>query len=379
MKKNKLLILILAMLIILPGCSLTKDSMEDITIYSTIYPVKYLIENLYGEYSTIHSIYPSGIDPSEYELSEKKMKEYANTDLFVFNSLDKDRDFAVDMINENKDLKIIDVSLGMTYENDIAELWLNPYNYLMMAQNTKNGLLEYIDNPYLISNKNKTGIEDKYEELQYNLSRLDADMKENISLATYKTIVVDNDMFKFLEKYNLKVISLEENDNLNENIIAGYYNSNASFKDTNVNATKISAKDAYLVNTASGSLQVQSYYINGGNNLTIGATIVYQSAASKEKYETAVTELIGSISYSDDSLKAISTIEMYSEVFGAYKGVFNYNVPTEAPSVEDPSLPNVEQNNENVENEEKIVNDFAEKIRTSENRLDISTEYDIMQ
>ena len=219
MKKNKLLILILAMLTILPGCSLTKDSMEDITIYSTIYPVKYLIENLYGEYSTIHSIYPSGIDPSEYELSEKKMKEYANTDLFVFNSLDRDRDFAVDMINENKNLKIIDVSLGMTYENNIAELWLNPYNYLMMAQNTKNGLLEYIDNPYLISNKNKTGIEDKYEELQYNLSRLDADMKENISLATYKTIVVDNDMFKFLEKYNLKVISLEENDNLNENII----------------------------------------------------------------------------------------------------------------------------------------------------------------
>ena len=107
----------------------------------------------------------------------------------------------------------------MSYENDIAELWLNPYNYLMMAQNTKNGLLEYVDNPYLISNNDKTGIEDKYEELKYNLSRLDADMKEDISLAKYKTIVVDNDVFKFLEKYGLKVISLEENDNLNENTI----------------------------------------------------------------------------------------------------------------------------------------------------------------
>lgn len=219
MKKAKILILLLTLIVLLPGCSLTKDSMEDIAIYTTIYPVKYLIDNLYGEYSTIYSIYPSGIDPSEYELSEKKIKEYANTDLFVFNSLDRDRNFAVDMININKDLKIIDISLGMTYENDIAELWLNPYNYLMMAQNTKNGLLEYIDNPYLISNNNKTGIEDKYEELKYNLSRLDADMKENISLATYKTIVVDNDVYKFLEKYSLKVISLEENENLNENTI----------------------------------------------------------------------------------------------------------------------------------------------------------------
>lgn len=219
MKKNKLLILLLSILILLPGCSFTKDNMEDITIYTSIYPVKYLIDSLYGEYSTIYSIYPSGINPKEYELSEKKLQEYANTDLFVFNSLDKDRDFAVNMININKDLKVIDVSLGMTYDNYIAELWLNPYNYLMMAQNTKNGLLEYIDNPYLISNKEKTGIEDKYDELQYDLSRLDANMKQDISLANYKTIVVDNDLFKFLEKYNLKVISLEENDNLNDNTL----------------------------------------------------------------------------------------------------------------------------------------------------------------
>lgn len=219
MKKKKILILLIAIIILLPGCSFTKDDMEDITIYTTIYPVKYLIDTLYGEYSTINSIYPSGIDPNEYEISDKKLKEYANSDLFVFNSLDQDRNFAVDMININKNLKIIDVSLGMTYDNDIAELWLNPYNYLMMAENTKNGLLEYIDNPYLISNSDKTGIEDKYEELKYDLSRLDADMKEDISLAEYKTIVVDNDLFKFLEKYGLKVISLEENDNLNENTI----------------------------------------------------------------------------------------------------------------------------------------------------------------
>lgn len=217
--KKKLLLILLTSILMLSGCSFTKDSMEGINVYTTIYPVKYLIDSLYGEYSTIYSIYPSGIDPSDFELSEKKMKEYANTDLFVFNSLDIDRDFAVDMININKDLKIIDISLGMTYDNDIAELWLNPYNYLMMAQNTKSGLLEYVDNPYLISNNDKNGIEDKYDELKYDLSRLDADMKEDISLATCKTVVVDNDVFKFLEKYDLKVISLEENDNLNENTI----------------------------------------------------------------------------------------------------------------------------------------------------------------
>ena len=106
--------------------------------------------------------------------------------------------------------------MGMTYDTDVAELWLNPYNYLMMAQNTKNGLLEYISNPYLISNDDGTGIEDRYEALKYDLSRLDADIKETISLSSYDTIVVDDNVFNFLSKYNLNVISLEEDDELTD-------------------------------------------------------------------------------------------------------------------------------------------------------------------
>ena len=49
MKTNKILILLLTMITLLSGCSFTKDSMEDISIYTTIYPVKYLIDSLYGD------------------------------------------------------------------------------------------------------------------------------------------------------------------------------------------------------------------------------------------------------------------------------------------------------------------------------------------
>lgn len=217
MKKRIILILIMT-LTLLSGCKLNidTDSMKDIKVYTTIYPIRYLIDSLYGTNSTIYSIYPSGVEPKDFQISDKKLEEYSQADLFVFNSLDKERDYAVKMINKNKNLKIIDVSMGMTYDNDVAELWLNPYNYLMMAQNTKNGLLEYISNPYLISNDEGTGVEDKYEALKYDLSRLDADIKETISLSSYDTIVVDNDVFNFLSKYNLNVISLEEDDKLTD-------------------------------------------------------------------------------------------------------------------------------------------------------------------
>ena len=185
--------------------------MEDITIYTTIYPLNYITDYLYGDNAKIYSVYPSGVDVTTYELTNKQIEDYSNNDLFVFNSLDRDRDYAVKMINKNKNLKIIDVALGMETINSIEELWLNPYNYLMMAQNLKNGLNEYIENPYLIKE-----IDNNYEDLKLKLSKLDATIKTTVNSSNYNTIVVDNHLFKFLEKYDLKVISLEEDDSLTQ-------------------------------------------------------------------------------------------------------------------------------------------------------------------
>ena len=214
MKLFKKGLLLGSILFLLSGCFFKRDSMEDITIYTTSYPINYLVDYLYGNNAKIYSIFPNGVNIDEFEISDKKVKEYANSDLFVFNSLDIDRDYAVKLINKNEKLKIIDVSMGMNFEYDVHELWLNPYNYLMMAQNLKNSLNGYISNPYLSEE-----VENNYETLKFELSKLDATLKELAVEASYKTIVVDNDLFKFLEKYDIKVISLEENENLTDPII----------------------------------------------------------------------------------------------------------------------------------------------------------------
>lgn len=214
MKNIKKLILLFCLALFITGCEINKNNMEDITIYTTTYPINYLINTLYEDHAKIYSIYPTGVNLEEYKLSDRKLEEYSKSDLFIFNSLDKDRDYAVKMINLNSNLKVIDVATGMKYDNSIEELWLNPNNYLMMAENLKEGLTEYINNPYLVEE-----IEEKYQTLEYNISKLDADLTESIMNANYDTIVVDNDMFKFLEKHGLKVISLEETDNLSTNTI----------------------------------------------------------------------------------------------------------------------------------------------------------------
>ena len=216
MKKLKKITILLLIIFILSACTKTKSNMEDISIYTTTYPINFLINKLYEDHCKIYSIYPTGVSIDEYELSERKLEEYSKSDLFIFNSLDKDRDYAVKMINQNSNLKVIEVTGNgkISYKYAIEELWLNPNNYLMMAENIKNGLAEYIDNPYLVEEINQ-----KYEELEYEISKLDATLTETIRDSKYKTIVTDNDLFKFLEIHGLNVISLEENNDLSNNKI----------------------------------------------------------------------------------------------------------------------------------------------------------------
>ena len=38
---------------------------------------------------------------------DKLLKDYSDSDLFIFNSLDRDRDYAVKMINLNSKLKVL--------------------------------------------------------------------------------------------------------------------------------------------------------------------------------------------------------------------------------------------------------------------------------
>ncbi len=213
MKKIKF-ILIAITLISMTGC-FKKDNFEDIEIYTTTYPIEYIVNYLYGEHSTINSIYPNGVDTKKYELNNKQIKDYSKTDLYIFNGLNtKENGYVTSMFQNNKNLKIIDAAQTMEYNYEEEELWIDPSNFLMMALNIKNGLLEYTTNHYL-----KNEIEEKYNNLKIAISNFDAKLKLLNENATNKTIIVDNSSWKFLEKYDFTVISLEENSELTDRMI----------------------------------------------------------------------------------------------------------------------------------------------------------------
>ena len=218
--KIKKISLFLLILFTLSGCSLFKrDTMENINIATTNYAIEYITNALYGDNSLVVSIYPDGVDIDNYNLTDKQIKDYSKKDLFIYMGSTNDSDIAVTLLNQNKKIKIIDATFGMEYKNTKDELWLNPSNLLRQAQNIKNGLSEYITSTYLLKK-----IDDNYLELKVNLSSLDAEYKNSIENANYKTIVVNSDNLLFLEKYNLKVISIDSNNENYEKNLALFKN-----------------------------------------------------------------------------------------------------------------------------------------------------------
>lgn len=204
---KKLFIVMLAVFM-LTGC--IKDESLDKMTYTTYYPLEYATSYIYGEFSEVKSIYPSGVDISKYELTDKQKNIYAKADTFVYSGVTNEIKLAADFLNTNENLNIIDGTKGLSYSNELAELWLDPSNYLMVARNIKSTLIDYTDSVY-----DEEKIEKYYDELKIKISELDVELTMMGKNASRKNIFVTDNAFNFLNKYNINVISIDEHNESN--------------------------------------------------------------------------------------------------------------------------------------------------------------------
>ena len=102
-------------------------------------------------------------------------------------------------------MKIIDSTAKIEYTNSMDELWINPSTMLTIANNTRNGLKEYINSTII-----EDEIDDNYEKLKLSLSTIDAELKSMVENAKDKNIIVASNDLKILSKYGLEITSIDE-------------------------------------------------------------------------------------------------------------------------------------------------------------------------
>ena len=161
-------------------------------------------------------------------------------------------------MNDNKDILLIDVSYGLNFEDSIEELWLSPNNYLMLAKNIKNNLIDYTTSKTVIE-----GIEKKYKELEEKLSYMDADLRNIANMAKDEgmaVLLVSSKKLKFLENYGFDVVVLDS-ETLNE------ANLKSNFKNEKY-------KDIYLCGTDEKSELIKNLESNFKANI-INVNMLY--------------------------------------------------------------------------------------------------------
>lgn len=214
-------------LLILTGCSDESDKKatksDQLTVYTTVYPLQYLTEQIGGEYVDVHSIYPPGSDAHSFEPTQKDMMKIADSDLFFYIGLGMEG--FVDkaektLANEHVSFVPTAEKLDLPKDSDAAEehdheseeehehgdinphVWLNPVYMEQMATVVKDKLIKEMPDQ-------KETFEKNYQAVEKKLKKLDQDFRTVTKEAKQKDFVTAHAAYSYWEtEYGLHQIPI---------------------------------------------------------------------------------------------------------------------------------------------------------------------------
>ncbi|CDQ39144.1 metal ABC transporter solute-binding protein, Zn/Mn family [Virgibacillus salexigens] len=229
MKKFAIIIVIVGF--ILAGCSSNEASTKkksDLTIYTSIYPIQYLIEQIGGDTVNVKSVYPAGVDAHTYEPTSKDITAMAKSDAFIYMGAGMEG-FAESAADALSSEDITQVELGkqdsLFHSNDEEHnhadesshdhshdghnhgdhdphVWLDPLRMVELAEMLKEELIQL--NP-----DQQQAYTENFNQLEERLINLDNDFKETLNKKENKHILVSHAAYGYWEeRYGLEQISI---------------------------------------------------------------------------------------------------------------------------------------------------------------------------
>ena len=219
MKKIIVILMIMLMATILPGCNTPE---ENVDIYASIYPVYYITEYIVKDKMVVKQVYPTGADVHEYDpgngkeivkMSKAKIMFYIGAGLEGFINKSKP-------IFDKHPIKLIELSNylelckqtsdGFAYldEEDnhtigLADthVWLDPLRMLKMSEIVLQNIIE-------IDPENEEFYMQNFESLKDRLIKLDNEFSTKLNDKNFeKIIMVDHDSYLYWEeRYGIRRI-----------------------------------------------------------------------------------------------------------------------------------------------------------------------------
>ncbi|HLS60701.1 MAG TPA: zinc ABC transporter substrate-binding protein [Virgibacillus sp.] len=192
--------------LILVGCSSTGSNNQadtELLIYTSIYPIQYVTEEIAGEIATVESVYPPGVDAHTYEPATKEVTAIAGSDAFIYLGAGMEgfaettaealhsKDVSLIELGENKELFQTDTPTEDHHDHD-PHIWLDPLKMIEMAALITDELIQITPDHEDEYNKN-------FKELETNLLALHEEFSEGLERKENKKIIVSHAAYGYWE------------------------------------------------------------------------------------------------------------------------------------------------------------------------------------
>lgn len=220
MKKKWLAVVLFATMLTLVGCNKQETTKQKtgLTIYTTVYPLADFAKKIGGEYVTVKSIYPPGVEAHTFEPTTQTMKELANADAFIYvgagmegfvdQTIEALKNERVTFIESTKGISLLEATEEHEEEEHHGHgdkdphVWLDPIFSIQMAENIKNALIE-------LKPEAKDSFEKNFASLKQQLQQLDEKFRTVVNSATKKELLVSHAAYGYWEKrYGIEQISI---------------------------------------------------------------------------------------------------------------------------------------------------------------------------
>jgi zinc transport system substrate-binding protein len=220
----------LPLALILSACSdntqPSKQNKDQLTVYTTVYPLQYFTERIGGKTVDVKTIYPPGSDEHTFEPSQKDMMNLADSDLFFYIGLGLEgfvEKAKGTLKNENVELVSTANKLQLPKEEGNHEadehedhhgvnphVWLDPIYSKEMAAVIRDHLIKKMP-------QNKELYITNYQKLADELDALNEQFEQTIAAGKHKKIIVTHAAFGYWEtRYGIKQISISGLSTTNE-------------------------------------------------------------------------------------------------------------------------------------------------------------------
>ena len=228
MKKISLLVLSIFVVMTLSACNKSLCEGEN-CIYVTVYPMKYLVEEIAGDYVDVVRVPGSQVHSESIDWSAKEIIDMKNADIlfYINGGVDTYIPEKEESVFKDSNVKLVDISETVVYnevcfshehdhtgeeveetyvcdENSLSEdphFWLDPVRMLIAAEVVRDELiLEYPNN--------ETAFNENFDKLKIKLELLDTDFQLMADDAT-KPIITTVMLFTYWNlRYDIEILSI---------------------------------------------------------------------------------------------------------------------------------------------------------------------------